>query len=80
MKPSKAVLARGAELQSIIEELDEIQAPIYGPAVRAKGHKGYIGLVYEDECIQRFSVDDGYTYIDRYQFIRMFKGKQLACL
>lgn len=81
IKP-KAVLASGAALHSMIQELAERGAPIYEPAVRATDHKGYIGLVYEDCCIQRFSVDldNSYRYVTRSEFMRSFRGRQLACL
>jgi len=77
---SRATFARGEELQAIIDELVAKGAPVYGPTAKAKDHRGYIGLVYDDGCIQRFSIDDGYKYQTRAAFIKSFKGKQLTCL
>jgi len=76
----KATLAKGAELHHLIQQLKDMGAPIYEPATLTDDHRGFIGLVYEDGCIQRFPVDDCYRYYANQDFLNLFKGKQLACL
>jgi len=74
--PPKVVLASGPALTRILKTLQAMNAPIYKGTLAQinSSHKGFIGLVYEDELIDRFPVmEPNYKVLTEAQFIALFK-------
>jgi hypothetical protein len=69
-------MAKGPALNRLIKTLKSMNAPVYKGTLESIGsdHKGFIGLVYEDEMIDRFPVKSKeYKLLEEAQFIALFK-------